>query len=182
MSNKYSFGLSSDDGSRKLPTKIIVGRAETETLIHVGLKLLAFIYFYRDRLQLETRIPDESIPFVPDLVQLDYSLRPVLWVECGECSLGKLHKLAVKAPEAELWLVKRSRADAEETLRGMAKEQMRKGRYRLLALDGPAFEEMAGLIQSRNDLYWLRASADPHEMQFDLNGLWFELPFEIMEY
>ena len=25
-------------------------------------------------------------------------------VECGECSISKLHKLAVKCPEAEIWI------------------------------------------------------------------------------
>lgn len=182
MSNKYSFGLTSDDRQRKLPSKIIVGRAETETLVHVSLKLLAYIFFFRERLQLETRLPDDSIPFVPDLAQLDYSLRPILWVECGECSLGKLHKLAVKAPEAELWIVKRSRVEAEDLLRGMARDELRKGRYRILALDGPAFDEVAERIESRNDLYWLHARDDPSEMHFDLNGLWFELPFDVLAY
>jgi len=182
MTGKFSFSLSSDDSSRKFPAKIIIGQAETETVIHVGLKLLGFLLFYRDRLQIETRIPDQMIPYVPDLVQLDYELKPRLWVECGECGIAKLHKLAVKAPEAELWVIKRSHSAAEDTLHAMAKEELRRDRYNIIGLEATIFEEMCGLIQSRNSLYWLRGGFDPGEMQFDLNGLWFELPFKVFRF
>lgn len=179
---KFSFNLSSDDPARKFPAKIIIGQAETETVMHVGLKLLGYLLFFRDRIQIETRLPDLMIPFVPDLAQLDYELRPRLWVECGECSIGKLHKLAVKAPEAELWVIKRSYAAAEDTLRAMAKEDLRRDRYNIIGVDPGTFEEMCSLIQSRNSLYWFKADFDAGEMQFDLNGLWFELPFRIYRF
>jgi hypothetical protein len=182
MNGKYSFSLASEDGSRKFPGKIIIGQAETETIYHVGLKLIGYLFFYRERIQLETRVPNEMIPFTPDLAQLDYELRPVLWVECGECSIAKLHKLAVKAPEAEIWIVKRSFEAAEDLPRAMAREDLRRNRYRILGLDSAVFNEMCGLIESRNDLFWLKADQEAGEMQFDLNGLWFELPFKILRF
>ena len=182
MTGKFSFTLTSDDPARKFPAKIIIGQAETETVTHVGLKLLGYLLFFRERLQIETRLPDQMMPFVPDLAQLDYELRPRLWVECGECSISKLNKLAVKAPEAELWVIKRSYAAAEDTIRAMAKEELRRDRYKIIGLGGPIFEEMCSLIHSRNSLYWLKASFDPGEMQFDLNGLWFELPFQVFSF
>lgn len=182
MNAKYSFSLSSDDSTRKLPGKIIIGQNETETTVHVGLKLLGFVFFYRERLQLETRLPHENIPYVPDLAVLDYELRPVLWVECGECSLAKLQKLAVKAPEAEIWVVKRSEAAAEELLKTMAKQEFRTGRYHIIGLDQAVFEEMIGLFQSRNDFYLYRIDLETGIMQFELNKLWFEFPFSIRHY
>jgi len=182
MTGKFSFHLTSDDSTRRFPSKIIIGQAETETFAHVGLKLLGYLLFFRERLQVETRLPDRMIQFVPDLVQLDYELRPRLWVECGECSISKLDKLAVKAPEAELWIIKRSCSAAEETLRSMAKEDLRRDRYNIIGLDGPMFNEMTSLIQSRNSVYWLKATFDPGEMQFEFNGLWFELPFRHLRF
>lgn len=182
MNGKFSFNLTSDDPHRQFPSKIIIGQAETETLIHVGLKLLGYLLFYRDRLQLETRLPDQTIPFVPDLVQLDYELRPRLWVECGECSISKLHKLAVKAPDAEIWIIKRSYGAAEDTLRGMAKGELRNDRYKVIGVEGTTFEEMCDLIHDRNTLYWWKAAFEPGEMYFDLNGLWFELPFRVYDF
>jgi hypothetical protein len=182
MTGKSSFALSSDDPTRKFPGKIIIGQGETETVIHVGLKLIGYLLFFRERIQIETRLPDLMIQYVPDLVQLDYELRPRLWVECGECSIAKLHKLAVKAPEAEIWVLKRSFEAAQDTLRGMAREELRRDRYNVIGLDAAVFEEMCGLIQARNSLYWLKATFDPGEMQFDLNGLWFEMPFRVFHF
>lgn len=182
MSAKYSFNLTSEDSRRRFPGKIIIGQGETETITHVGLKLLGYLLFFRERLQLETRLPNEMIQYVPDLVQLDYELRPVLWVECGECSIGKLHKLAVKAHDAEIWVVKKSFGAAEETIRAMQRENLRRDRYNVIGLDHAAFEEMCAQIQSRNDIFWLCGTFDPPEMQFDLNGLWFEMPFKVLRH
>lgn len=181
MNAKYSFTFTSKDSRRRLPGKIIIGQNETETIVHVGLKLIAYLYFFRERIQLETRLPNEMISYVPDLAQLDYELRPVLWVECGECSIAKLDKLAVKAPEAEIWVVKKSVADAEETLRGMEREDLRRGRYHIMGLDDNVFGEICEVIQGRNEVFWLRGTLEPPEMQFDLNGLWFEMPFKLFQ-
>lgn len=182
MHAKYSFSLTSDDPRRPLPSKIIIGRSDTETIEHVGLKLLGYLFFYRERLQLETRLPNAMITYVPDLVQLDYELHPVLWVECGECSIAKLHKLAVKAPEAEIWVVKKSVAAAEDALRAMEREELRRDRYRVMGLAQEVFEEICENIASRNELFWLKGALEPPEMQFDLNGLWYELPFVVLSH
>jgi uncharacterized protein YaeQ len=182
MSAKYTFDLRSEDRKRDLPRKLTLGRAETETIPHVVLKFLAFVLFHRERLQVETDLHNDGIPFTPDLVQLDYELRPVLWVECGECSINKLNKLAVKVPEAEIWVVKGSRADAEHLLAAMAKEELRRDRYNLLALDPEMFNEVCSLLKSRNDLLWVNADFEAHTMQFDFNGLWFDAPFSVLRF
>jgi uncharacterized protein YaeQ len=182
MNGKFSFNLASDDGRRPLPGKIIIGQAETQTIVHVALKLIGYLLFYRERLQIETRLPNEMISYVPDLAQLDYELRPVLWIECGECSIAKLHKLAVKANEAELWVIKKSHAAAEETLRAMQREGLRRDRYNIIGLDEEMFDELCALIRSRNDLYWYRGTFDPPQMQFDLNQTWFDMPFLVLRH
>ena len=102
MSAKYSFDLESQERRRALPPKIILGQRENESARHVLLKFLAYVLFFRERVQIEPRLHDDSIPFEPDIVALDYSLHPVLWVECGDCGVPKLDKLAVKVPEAEI--------------------------------------------------------------------------------
>ena len=179
MNAKYSFHLRSQDRKRDLPGKIIIGQSSTETLAHVVLKLLAYLLFYRDRLQIEAGLHQDSIPFVPDLVQLDYELRPALWVECGDCGAAKLHKLAVKAPDCEIWVVKRSRAEVETLLQSMAKLELRRNRYQLVGFDHDMFEEMVGLVRSRNEVFWVNGTFDPPQLQFDFNGLWFDAPFHV---
>jgi uncharacterized protein YaeQ len=176
------FELSSQERRRALPRRLIIGQGPNETTGHVALKLLAYVFFHRERLQIEVDIHMDSIPFVPDLVQLDYSLRPALWVECGECSVQKLNKLAVKAPETELWVVKKSPAEAESLLLQMAKEDLRRDKYNILALDPEMFEEIAGLIVERNALFWVGAPADPPRFQFDFNGLWFDAPYAVFKF
>jgi hypothetical protein len=175
MSNKYSFTLQSEDPRRALPHKVIIGCQGTETTRHVLLKLFGFLLFHRERLLIEPRLEDDNIPFRPDIVELDYQLRPVLWVECGECSVQKLNKLAVKAPEAQIWVIKRAQAEVEELLHGMRKGRLRENRYHLLALDHLMFDEVRGRLETRNEVLWVDGSIDPPLMQFDFNGLWFEM-------
>jgi hypothetical protein len=182
MSGKYSFDLRSEERRRSLPGKIIVGQRENEGVKHVLLKFMAFVLFHRERLQIEPRLPDDSILFEPDVVQLDYSLRPALWIECGECSVSKLHKLAVKVPDAEIWVVKRSPADAEHLLRAMAKEELRRDRYGIIGLDPAMFDEMCALLRPRNELTWVSGEMDPPRMQFDFNGLWFDASFTVLKH
>ena len=182
MAGKYSFDLKSQDKRRDLPNKIIVGQGETETLKHVMLKFLGYILFYRERVQIEPNLHNDSIPFTPDVVQLDYELRPRLWVECGECGVSKLHKLAVKAPEAEIWIVKRSPVEAQNLCRAMEKEELRRGRYGLIGFEPAMFDEMCGLLAARNELLWVKGEFDPPHLQFDFNGLWFDHNFTLLRY
>ncbi len=182
MSNKFSFHLASRDHTRELPPKIIIGRQDVETITHVALKFLAYVIFYRDRIQIETNLHSDTIPFIPDIVQLDYELRPQLWVECGECSVVKLDKLAVKVPEAEIWIIKKSSAAAESLMAAMAKGELRRKRYKLLAFDVEMFEEFCSLIKSRNEMLWVTCDFEQPNLQFDFNGLWFDAPFQVMEF
>jgi uncharacterized protein YaeQ len=182
MSAKFSFNLASKDRRRELPGKIIIGLQENETIAHVVLKLMAYILFFRERLQIEANLHQDSIPFVPDLVQLDYELRPKLWIECGEPGVNKLNKLAVKAPDAEIWIVTRSEASARHLVEAMARAELRENRYQLVGLDAEMFEEMCGMVQGRNEITWVNGEFDPPNMQFDFNGLWFDAPFVVLRY
>ncbi len=196
MSSKYSFNLKSEDRRRPLPPKMIIGRQDLETVASVALRIISYCYFFRDRLEIQPALGNDNIPFVPDLAQLDYELRPSLWIECGECGVSKLNKLAVKAPEAEIWVVKPSLAAAHDLLRAMARDELRKNRYFLLAFDQTMFEEAVGQIGSRNHLTWYKTTLEPAgtpgadnlpadnepEIQFDLNGLWFQMPFHLLRF
>ena len=171
MSAKYSFTLATEDRRRAdLPGKILIPQHDGETVAHVTLRMLAFLIFWRPRLQLETNLHDDDIPFVPDLAQLDYSLRPALWVECGDCTMAKLDKLAVKCHDAEIWVVRRSPAEVEELARAMKKAGLRAGRYHLLALDPEMFEEVRSLVQQRNTVTLFACHFDPPKFQFDLTA------------
>lgn len=182
MSGKYNFNLESQDSTRPLPARVTIGCQDTETTRHVLLKLFGFLLFYRSRLQLEARPPDDNIPFRPDLIQLDYQLRPRLWVECGECSVQKLDRLAVKVNEAEIWVIKRSVSEVEELMHGMGKAGLRRNRYHLIALDHLMFDEVRADLRTRNQVFWVMGTFSPATMQFDFNGLWFDMDFQVFPF
>jgi hypothetical protein len=182
MSGKYSFDLKSEERRHPLPSKVIIGRKENEGVKQVLLKFVAFVLFYRERLQIAPRLLDDNIPFEPDVIQLDYSMRPTLWVECGECGASKLHKLAVKVPDAEIWAIKRSPEDAETLYRAMAKEELRRDRYGLIGLDPAMFDEMCGLLAPRNQLTWFTGGFEPPHLQLEFNGLWFDTTFTVIRF
>src|SRR6266404_1329072 len=147
MSAKFVFNLKSDDKQRRFPYKILLGQQENETTRHILLKVLGYLIFFRERLQIEGNLHNDNIPFAPDIVQLDYELRPRLWIECGECSVGKLHKLAVKAPEADIWVLKGSEAEARNLLAAMGREELRRERYTLIGFEAEMFDEMRELLR-----------------------------------
>ena len=182
MSTRFNFQLSASDPRRALPYKLILGQDHTESASHILLKLLGFLLFFRERLQIEPSLHGEDIPFRPDLVQFDYQLRVALWVECGECSVEKLDRLAVKVPEAAIWVLKRSPLEAETLARAMARQGLRRNRYQLLGFDPAFVEELEGLLTPRNRVYWVGGTLDPPNLQFEFNGLWFDTDFTVIPF
>ena len=85
MVTKYVFNLQSQDNQRNLPSKIIIVQKGEDTVVEVLQRLFGYLILFRDRIQMQTDLHDEYIPFVPDLVQLDYQMQPAFWAECGEC-------------------------------------------------------------------------------------------------
>ncbi len=182
MAGKFSFQLRSEERRRSFPHKLVIGQRETETNAHVLLKLIAYLLFFRERLQVEPRLDLDLIPYEPDLLQCDYELRPVLWVECGECGVAKLDRLAVKVPEAAIWVVKRSVEEAESLIQQMARAGLRRHRYHVIGLESDGFAELENLLTARNEVYWVCGGFDPPEMRFEFNGLWFELGFRMLRF
>lgn len=182
MVTKYVFNLQSQDNQRDLPSKIIIVQKREETVVEVLQRLFGYLILYRDRIQMQTDLHDEYIPFVPDLVQLDFQMQPAFWAECGECTPKKLNKLAVKVHEGEVWIVRSSREAVEELTHQMDKAKSRRNRYKILRLDEEMIAEISETLQLRNDVTWYSSRFEQGQAQFDFNGLWFESEFEVVEY
>lgn len=182
MRARYVFNLRSEQERRPLPSKLLLVQSETETLTHLLLKLFGYLLLYRDRLQMEPSLDDECLSYLPDMVYLDYQGRIALWVECGECLVTKLDRLAVKAPYAEIWVFKRSVAAAEDLVRQMEREKLRRSRYTIVGLDATMLAEIEALCGVRNEVVWYKSSTDPARMQFEFNGLWFESEFVVLKH
>lgn len=182
MSAKYSFRFASEIKTHPLPSKILIGQHPLESTEDVILKMLARVIFSRDRIQLEPRLHDDNIPFVPSLVQLDYELRPALWVECGDCPVPKINKLAVKAHEAEIWIVVRSVVALEELAHEMGKHGLRRNRYHLLGFEDGLIEELESLLQPSNAFTLFHLNLREPEVQFEFNELWFDQKWSTLKF
>ena len=100
MAGKFSFRLQRASPRRDFPNKIVLRQqdSETPTMLMAGLGDL----LSSGSIQIDVNLDMDSIPFRPDVVELDYEMRPRLWIECGECSVNELDKLAVKVPRRNL--------------------------------------------------------------------------------
>lgn len=174
MSAKFNVRFVSELRNHPLPQKILLAKQPLESVEHVVLKLLAFTIFWHERLEIEPRLHDDNIPFVPDLAQLDYELRPAKWIECGSTPAAKLDKLAVKVPQAEIWLVDRSVAELASAKAEMERLELRRKRYQLMAFDPATFDELARLFTDRNELTLYHLDLAERQLQLEFNGIWFD--------
>ncbi len=181
MSRRYRFDLTSDDPRMRLPEKVMVGMKSGETEAHVLLKGIGFAICYRDRMEIEKKIPRDDVLFVPDLVQFDYRLEVAFWGECGDCSVDKLNKLAVKAPEAEIWVLKKSKNEADDLLVKMRKAGLRKGRYKVASFNVDDFMEILQLQKPKNSLYLCQMDWEMRQLQMEFNRLWFDIQLNLEE-
>lgn len=182
MSSKIVFNLQSDDHSRPLPKKIVIVNRTAENPEFVLLKLLSFALFFRERLHLDLPLEPDLIPFIPDIVQLDYQLQPALWIECHEAMPQKLKKIATKLPQTEIWIAKPSLEEAQDLLALLEKNKLRPGRYNIVAFPSELINELTQLLEPRNQLFWSSASFLPPNLQFDFNGLWFDSLFQTFHF
>jgi len=178
----HSFHLQSGDGRLTLPPKLVLHRRAEESEDLILLKILGYLLLYRERLQVEPRLHDRDIHLVPHLLQMDFELHPALWAECGECEARRLKKIAIKVPDAEIWLLRESPEAASELLRLMEKQKLRRNRYNIVGFDPDMFEELRAHLKPRNEVFWVGAGFDPPGMSFDFNGLWFEAPFTHLKF
>ena len=182
MTARYRFHVQSPDARRVPPHRVIIAQEDPDTTAVVVLRILAYLLFHRERIRIQARLHDDNIPFLPDVVQLDYELRPALWIECGECPAARLDRLAVKVPSAELWVLQSSVERAENLLRAMQKAGLRRNRYGVIGLETALVDELTALLKPRNDILWVRGSLEPPQLQFDFNGLWFDTTFVLTRF
>lgn len=180
--HKFSFRIECEDSRLGLPERLIVGRHEDETPLHVLLKALSFLIFYRERLQMGGHLFDENIPFVPDLLQLSYEGHPTFWVECGESDPSRLKKIVAKAPDAAIWWVRETPDEMERMGKLLKKAGVRPGHVNLLGFPIDLIETLSAGLTARNDIFWMPAQFEPPQLQFDFNSEWIDSPFVLGRY
>jgi hypothetical protein len=52
----------------------------------------------------------------------------------------------------------------------------------LLAFDAEMFDELCGLVSSRNEVVWFGGNFELAQMQFEFNQLWFDSTFSVIPF
>ena len=180
--HKFSFKIECQDSRLGVPERLIVGRHDDEAVVHVVLKALSYLVFYRERIQMGGHLHNENIPFIPDVLQLDYDGRPTFWAECGPSDPARLKKIVAKAPDAEIWWVRETVEEMQQMPARLKKAGVRAGRIRLLGFPAEMIEGLCQSLLAKNEIYWMPAVFDPPALQFDFNNEWIETPFELGDY
>lgn len=180
--HKFSFRLECEDSRIGVPDRLIVGRQEEESAVHIVLKALSFLLFYRERIQIGGHLYTDNIPFVPDLLQLSYEGHPTFWAECGESEPARLKKIVAKAPDAEIWWVREKEGEMDRMCAQLKKAGVRPGRIKMLGIPDELVQNLCQSLQAKNEIFWMPASFEPPGLQFDFNSEWIESPFELGEY
>jgi len=179
---KISFQLESQTTRVPLPHKILMGKSDNEGINVIVLRLLGYLMFFGEHMLIDTHLHDHNIPFVPDLVRMNYEGHPEFWAECGDCNAKKLNRLAVKVPEAEIWVLRRSPEEAEKIHRSIPKAKLRKGRYHVIGFQPAMIDHLEELLTSRNEIFWMPAEFEPPQIQLDFNGHWIDETFTLLHY
>lgn len=103
----FKFNIISSSEKRLL----ILRKTPNESLNHIILKLLAYLSFFDDDLQIET---DTSQHYKPDLVKFDKEQvwKAIKWIECGTIDPKKLLKISRHNRQAEICIFKSNKESA----------------------------------------------------------------------
>lgn len=85
--------------------RVFMVKRRGESMRHVMMKLLSYLLFYHERLEIEA---SASQHYKPDLVRFDLRGEPVQWVDCGQTSLAKLDKISRKNRQTYIDIMKAS--------------------------------------------------------------------------
>jgi len=145
MIEKFSFELESP----KVNKKLVLVKAESEHREHVVLKMLSYLLFYEEGLQIETEI---DMHYKPDLVVPgDFGI-PKLWIDCGDIALRKVRNLSGKLKNTRFVLVKASKSELEKFKKLMENKVEHYERIEYLAFDKGFVSSIAETLERSNDL------------------------------
>jgi len=95
--------------------KLMLSAIENETAEHLGLKLAAFLLFWKEELVVDPSLKSTALSgqtFRPDLLGTNIEGSVGMWVECGNTSDHKLGKALRRWPDARIVILKENQRQA----------------------------------------------------------------------
>lgn len=88
-----------------LQLRVFAIKLRGESMRHVAMKLLSWIAWHRDGLEIERSVDQHH---KPDVVHVDEQGRPTLWIDCGATRLTKLERIQRANRDCRFVIVKPS--------------------------------------------------------------------------
>jgi hypothetical protein len=140
--------------------KLLLVPGPNESFDHLGLKLAAFLLFWKFGPIVDPSIKTPALAsyeFLPDLIALDEGGTCVLWVECGTATMHKMTKLTRRLPHARIVVLKenergalRLRADVNDEFKT---QPDRSAKVEIWAWQGDAFKDWMRALTEKTEVY-----------------------------
>ncbi|MCK4473938.1 YaeQ family protein [Candidatus Parcubacteria bacterium] len=143
----FKFNITKDTKKRL----IILRKTSTEGLEHIILKLLAYLLFFNENLQIEI---DAYQHYKPDLIKFDkkQTWKVIKWIDCGTIDTKKLLKISKHNRQAEICIFKFSLESAQSLKDKIIKKAQRISNIRYFIFDKGQINIIKGLLKSRNEI------------------------------
>jgi uncharacterized protein YaeQ len=150
---RLNVDISINDYERELFTerRTVLELREGEAMPHIVLKILGMALFHHPELLVEPTMGDDD-RYKPDLLIRAEDYRPRLWVECGQCRVQKLDKVAFRHYDAKVVMLKRTVREAREVLERCKGVVRRLDAIEFIGFDSGFVDQIAAALTGRNDI------------------------------
>ncbi len=158
---RLNIDLSVNDYDRNLfeVRKLVVELRENEGMRHMVLKILAMALYFDRKLLVEPSMDDED-RYQPDLLMRSDDYRPLLWVECGQCRVQKLDKVAFRYYDARVIVMKATEREARDLALRCQGEVRRLGALEFVGFSPGFVDAVASTLMGRNDIIAIISGQD----------------------
>jgi hypothetical protein len=135
--------------------KLVLATIENETTEHLGLKLAAYLLFWKEELVVLPSLKHPALigqAFRPDLMATNIEGSVSVWVECGNTSLHKLGKVLRKWPQARVVVFKDQPVQAENFRRSLKGVVPKPERVEVFGWPAGGFKNWMNCLSEKTDV------------------------------
>ena len=136
--------------------KLVFVAMGNESPEHLGLKLAAYLSFWKQDLTLEASSKHPALvgtPFRPDLLSTNIEGQIDHWIECGKTAANKIEKVLRKWPDTQMAIFKHSEFTAKQFRREVLDDIPRSERVDVYTWKDGGFKEWMDLLSEKIDIY-----------------------------
>jgi hypothetical protein len=136
--------------------KVYIVQGPNEPDEHLAQKLAACILFWDQEpiIDASTKTPAlAGYEFLPDLIALDTSNAPTLWMECESVTFHKLTKITRRLPQCRIVVLKKNDRDAQRLRQELTDQFDRPERVEILAWPPGAYQEWLNAVAEKTEAF-----------------------------